>query len=32
MGGGASRVETSVPVSAGQIVVSYTATLNYAIE
>ena len=32
MGGGTSRVETSVPVSAGQIVVSYTATLNYAIE
>jgi hypothetical protein len=32
MGGGASRDETSVPVSAGQIVVSYTATLNYAIE
>jgi hypothetical protein len=32
MGGGTSRVDTSVPVSAGQIVVSYTATLNYAIE
>ena len=32
MGGGTSRVETSVPVTAGQIVVSYTATLNYAIE
>jgi len=29
---GAGGLETSVPVSAGQIVVSYTATLNYAIE
>lgn len=31
-GKGAGGLETSVPVSAGQIVVSYTATLNYAIE
>jgi uncharacterized protein YggE len=32
MGGGAEGLKTSVPVSAGQIVVTYTATLNYAIE
>ena len=31
-GKGAGGLETSVPVSAGQIVVSYTATLNYAIK
>jgi len=31
-GKGSGGLETSVPVSAGQIVVSYTATLNYAIE
>jgi len=31
-GKGSGGLETSVPVSAGQIIVSYTATLNYAIE